>query len=109
MSGKKNYKRYWGILKDNKILRLVFQMGNFPSDSKLMHEVNLWKSGLSREKYKDYKYQTKNPYHRIEYKVEWNSDKSTATLEANLLDANELLKSNPKIEFLPSLEGEGEE
>lgn len=109
---KKNYKRYWKILSEKRVLRLVFQHSKFQDmypnwKMRLNHEVTLWKAGLSREKYKDYTFQTKNPYHRIEYQLEINDEKGTTTLVATVLDANQLLATNPKIEFTsPEVEGE---
>lgn len=92
----KNYKRYWQILKTNGELTLSFQKENYKS---LEKEIALWKAGLSRYKYLDYIYASKNPSTEIVYSTEEDLEHNSINLLAELRNKSYINPNNPKILF----------
>lgn len=62
----KNYKSYWKILKEKKILQLSFDYSGHTT-SEINYQISLWKSGISKCKSRDHKFTSDNPNLRISY------------------------------------------
>lgn len=96
---KKNYKRYWALLKEapEGKLTLAFEHACFQTIDKMKYEVSLWKAGFSREKYKDFSFQTKNPSYRLGFTEHTDWNEGITKLEVELYNDATISKNNPKI------------
>ena len=98
---KKNYKRYWALLKESAEgkITLVFELEKYESFKELSKDVNLWRQGFSREKYKDFLFQTKNPTFRLGFEEVLVEDGKALNLTVILYNDATLSSANPRIQL----------
>ena len=96
---RKNCKRYWHLLKERKLIRLVFQHADYADAPEVRYNIELWKSAMSREKYRDFGFQKRYPSFQLKFEIETNNEAGKSTLICNLHDASSFLSTNPKIEL----------
>lgn len=89
----KNYSHFWGILKDRNLIKLEFK-DEGAGRANLEYQVSLWRSGISKSKTRDSKFNRMFPNARVCYDVTfqqkgvWQTALLTCTLIADFKTAS---------------------